>query len=178
MALVAFDPLAQQSIALIGMMGAGKSTVGRILSAKLERTFLDSDAEIEARTGKSVAEIFRDNGEAAFREWEADAVREAIERPVPVVIGDAGGAVLREETQLALKKSAHVVWLRAPIDVLVKRVLQRHLDRPLIADHPEEAMRTLYAAREPIYSGLANTVIDVDAMFPDDIANEIIERLK
>ncbi len=168
--------MGEKPLALIGMMGSGKSTVGRVLARELNREFLDSDAEIEERVGRSVAQIFRDFGEEAFREWESEVVREALDAERPAVIGVAGGAVLREETRMRLKQ-AHVVWLRAPIETLIERVKRRHLDRPMISNDPDGSMRALYEVREPIYESLADEIVDVDGRSPADIANTIMENI-
>lgn len=150
-----------RTIALIGMMGAGKSTVGRLLARRVDAEFFDSDAYIEKRYGKTVAQIFKDHGEAAFRDWEATAVCDALETGAPVILGVAGGAVLRQETRDALREHATVVWLEAPIDVLIDRVTARHLDRPMLGDDPAGAMRRLYVERQPIYRDIADQVVDV-----------------
>jgi shikimate kinase len=164
----------KKPLALIGMMGSGKTTVGRTLAALLGVAFLDSDAVIEERTGKTVAEIFKTDGESAFRDWEADVVAEALAVRPAAVIGVAGGAVLRDETRSALQKEATVVWLRAPIETLIRRVSARKLDRPLIAEDPEAAMKELYDKRFPVYEQTAEFVVDVSQKTPQEIANEVI----
>jgi shikimate kinase len=166
------------NIALIGMMGAGKTTVGKLLAKQLGREFLDSDSVIEDHTGKSVAQIFKDYGEHAFRDWEEEAVTEALKDPTPKVLGVAGGAMMREPTRNALKEHATLIWLRAPIAALVDRVTQRRSERPMIADNPGEAMRNLYAEREPIYAANADIIIDVGEVSPETAADQIIEALK
>lgn len=170
--------MASDTVALIGMMGAGKSTVGIALAAKLGRSFLDSDAVIEDEAGMSVAEIFRTKGESAFRDWEARVLGNALRSAGNPVIGVAGGAILRDESYALLDQLATVVWLEAPIDTLIARVIHRHLDRPLIETSPEETMRKLYQAREPKYRALADIIVASSGSTPDVIADEIIERLK
>jgi len=159
------------------MMGAGKSTVGRLLAQRLGVSFFDSDAYIEERQGKTVAQIFRDDGEPAFRQWEAEAVSAALAMPTPVVLGVAGGAILRPDTRDALTKRATVVWLRAPVEVLIKRVVARHLDRPMIAEDPDTAMRRLYEERQPIYEALADQIIDAGDVTPVQAVDAIVERV-
>ena len=106
--------LGSQHLVLVGMMGAGKSTIGRLAAERLGRAFLDSDAIIEGRTGRTVREIFAAEGEAAFRALESAVLLEALDSPQPCVIAAAGGVVLREENRAALERaSARVVWLCA-----------------------------------------------------------------
>lgn len=167
----------QRPVALIGMMGAGKSTVGRVLGNLLGLPVSDSDAVIEQNSGMSVAEIFRTKGEQAFRDQEAKVLADALATPEREIIGVAGGAVLRAETRAALKGQAFVVWLRAPIEVLVERVKRRRIDRPMIADDPDGAMRRIYVEREPIYESLADLVVDVHERSPSNIAREIADAL-
>jgi len=168
------------AVVLIGMMGAGKTTVGSRLARRLGWRYVDNDLAIEADAGMSVANIFATFGEEDFRRREAAFIRDALagvgERG-PVVLSVGGGAVLRPETQEAVRDAgAEVVWLRAPVDVLVERVARRRQERPLIAgDDPEATMRRIYAEREPVYEAVSTRVVDVSTAGPDDIARAIEE---
>jgi shikimate kinase len=107
---------------LIGMMGSGKTTVGRVLAERLGRGFVDSDEVIQSRTGRTVREIFESDGEAAFRVLETDALLDALEWREPLVVAAAGGVVLAEENRQALRQgAARIVWLTAPVAVLAAR---------------------------------------------------------
>jgi shikimate kinase len=150
---------APRTIALIGLMGVGKSTVGRRLAARLGRPFVDGDEEIERAAGRSVSEIFADLGEAEFRAGEARVMRRLLLGP-PVVLATGGGAVLDPGTRELLKARAVTVWLRAELPVIVERVGRRDT-RPLLRG--KDALATLTAladARYPIYAE-ADLVVDV-----------------
>ena len=122
--------LQSRTIALVGLMGVGKSTVGRRLAARLGLPFADGDDEIEQAAGMSVSEIFATMGETAFREGEARVMRRLLEGP-PIVLATGGGAVLNDETRALLKDRATMVWLRADLKVVAARV-QRRDTRPLL----------------------------------------------
>jgi 5-deoxy-5-amino-3-dehydroquinate synthase len=167
----------QCHVVLVGMMGAGKTTVGRRLAALLGRRLVDSDELIEARTGRTVREIFETDGEPAFRELETAALVEALATPEPLVIAAAGGVLLRPENRDALQRSgAQVVWLRADPAVLARRAT-RGTHRPLLDGDPEGAMRRLLPEREPLYRQAADLVIDTDALSPAEVAERIAEAL-
>ncbi len=162
-------------IVLVGMMGAGKTTVGHRLAARLGRRMVDSDELIEARTGRTVREIFERDGEPAFRVLETAALVEALDVPEPLVIAAAGGVLMRPENREALQRSgALVVWLRADPAVLAVRAT-RGVHRPLLDGDPDAAMRRLLPEREPLYREAADVVIDTDALDVDAIADRIVE---
>jgi shikimate kinase len=163
-------------IFLIGMMGVGKTTVGRQLAARLRRAFLDSDAQVQANTGKTVPEIFADSGEAAFRAEEKRALREAASSKAPAVVAVAGGAVLDPENRALLQSVGTVVWLRASVKTMAKRV-GSGAGRPLLGDDPAGALATLYAQREPLYEELADITVDVDAIEADAVVDKIVAAL-
>ena len=153
------DVPTRRSIALVGLMGVGKSTVGRRLAARLGLPFRDGDAEIEAAAAMSIAEIFAGRGEAEFRAGEARVMRRLLEGP-PVVLATGGGAVLDPRTQALLKTHAVTVWLRADLAVIAERV-QRRDTRPLLRGRdPLTALSALAEARYPIYAA-AEVVVDV-----------------
>ena len=155
-------------VVLVGMMGAGKSTVGRLVAERLGRPLVDSDALIETRTGRTVREIFEADGEPAFRALEAAALVEALAAGTPSVIAAAGGVVISADNRAALAAAdAVVVWLRADPAVLAPRV-GRADHRPLIDDDPEASLRRLLDGREPWYAEVSDVV--VDATLPPEVA--------
>jgi shikimate kinase len=164
-------------VLLVGMMGAGKTTVGRLVADKLGWDYLDSDAEVEAATGLTVPELFARDGETAFRDAEADALARACATTDPVVVSVAGGAVLRPANRALLAASGTVVWLRARPETLAARVGDGQ-GRPLLDGDPAAALRTLDEARRPLYAKVADLVIDVDDRPPAEVASQILEALE
>jgi shikimate kinase len=159
-----------RSLCLAGMMGSGKSTVGRVVADRLGRRFVDSDREIERWTGTSVADLFRVRGEAAFRDLEHEVVAELARFP-DLVIALGGGALLRDDTVAALGLTGAIVLLDAPLDVLARRVARRPADRPLLAealtstgdvDHAAllERLSGLRDERDARYRDVADGVVD------------------
>src|ERR1700688_4324093 len=129
--------LGTRSIVLVGMMGAGKSTIGRRLSARLGLPFLDADAEIEAAAGMSIPDIFESRGEADFRDGEVRVIARLLENG-PAVIAAGGGAVMRPETRDRIRDKAVSIWLKVDTDVIMRRV-KRRSDRPLLQTPDPEA---------------------------------------
>src|SRR5204863_5819145 len=125
------------------------------------------------RTGKTVPEIFEQDGEAAFRAQETAALEEAATSDGPLVVGVAGGAVLKPENRALISNGGLVVWLRADPLTLAKRVGNGH-DRPLLGDDPEAALTRLYPERRPLYEDLADIVLDVDQRSPTEVADTIV----
>lgn len=167
--------LAGRSLALVGMMGAGKSTIGRRLAARLGMRFVDADAEIELAAGMSIPEIFETHGEPHFRDGEARVIARLLNGG-PIVLATGGGAVLREETRARLCERAVSIWLKADAEVILRRV-RRRADRPLLQTGDAAAtIERLIAEREPIYQ-LANiTVVSRDAPY-ERIVDECIGLL-
>jgi len=148
----------KRTVALVGMMGAGKSSVGRRLAARLGVPFRDADSEIESAAGCTVTEIFDRFGEAAFRDGERRVISRLLTE-APHVLATGGGAFMDARTRCQIKSDAVSVWLRAPLALLVARV-QRREDRPLLRDgDPREILERLQAQREPFYAE-ADIVID------------------
>lgn len=153
---------ADQHVVLVGLMGSGKTTVARIVADRLNRKVIDSDAVIEAATGRTVREIFAEDGEAAFRTLETAALLDALASPVPAVIAAAGGVVLREENREALKRSnAKVVWLCASPALLAERVTSGG-HRPLLDDDPAGTLQRMHDDRETLYREVADAIVLVD----------------
>jgi shikimate kinase len=158
------------------MMGSGKTTLGRELAERLGRPFVDSDAQVEARTGRTVRQIFEADGEAAYRVLETDALRAALDDPRPTVVAAAGGVVLSARNRELLRASgADVVWLRARPAVLAERVVvsgQGH--RPLLGDDPLGNLTRLEAEREPYYAEVATRTLDVEGRTVHDLAEAVL----
>ena len=143
-------PWATRTIALVGLMGAGKSTVGRRLAEKLGRPFFDSDDEIEKAAGLSVADIFSIHGEAEFRRGEHRVLERLLAGP-PHVLATGGGAYLKEETRAMMRQHAVTIWLNADLETLWKRVSRRG-HRPLLRQaNPRSVLSDLFETRKPIY---------------------------
>jgi shikimate kinase len=162
-------------IFLIGMMGAGKTTVGKLLASRLGRAYLDSDEQVVANTGRTVPEIFEADGEAAFRAEEKRALTQAAAGE-PAVVSVAGGAVLDPENRKLLRDRGTVVWLRAAPATLAERVGDG-AGRPLLGDDPGAALARLYPQREPVYAELADVVVDVDDLAPEQVVERIVDAL-
>ena len=161
-------------VVLIGMMGSGKTTVGGRLARRLERRFVDSDDQVERRTGRTVRQIFEQDGEGAFRQHEAEALAEALAAEEPAVIAAAGGTVLDEKNRRRMKEGGVVVWLRAEPDVLADRA-QRGDHRPLLRDDPEGVIRKLDEERHELYADAAHHVVDVGDRSPDEVVDAVLE---
>lgn len=148
-------------LALVGLMGAGKTTVGRRLAQTLGLPFMDADAEIEKAAGMKVAEIFDRLGEAEFRRGEMRVIARLLESP-PLVLATGGGAFVQPDTRRLLQQKALTVWLKADLDVLMRRVLRRDT-RPLLrGPDPRATMHALMMNRYPLYAD-ADLTVDSDA---------------
>jgi len=165
----------QRTIALVGLMGVGKSTVGRKLAEMLRAPFVDSDEEIEKAAGLSVQEIFERHGEPEFRRGERRVIERLLNGP-PIVLATGGGAYIDPETRALLKDKATTVWLRADLDLIWKRVNRRDT-RPLLKrDNPRQVLADLNAARSPIYAE-ADAVVDSDDAPAGEAAKAILQKL-
>lgn len=159
-------------VLLVGMMGAGKTTVGRLVAAELGWPYLDSDEEVERTTGHSVRELFATSGEAAFRAAESTVLADAVARPGPAVVSVAGGAVLDPVNRSLLRRAGVVVWLRARPATLGARVGDG-TGRPLLGEQPPAALARLDAERRPFYAEVADAVVDVDDLTPPEAAEQV-----
>jgi shikimate kinase len=167
--------LGRRSIVLIGMMGAGKSSVGRRLAQRIGLPFVDADLEIEKAAGMSISDIFAVHGEPDFRAGEARVIARLLEGG-PQVLATGGGAFLNPGTRTGIAAKGISVWLKAEPEVLLKRIKRRH-DRPLLAtEDPAATVRELVAARYPVYAQAALTVQSRDVPH-EKIVDEIIEAL-
>ena len=160
-------------IILVGMMGVGKTTVGSLLAERLGWSYFDSDAQVMAATGRTVPELFAEQGEAAFRAEEARVLAEALGGDVPVVVSAAGGVVLSAENRGLIGASGTVVWLRADPGVLARRVGSGE-GRPLLDGDPAAALHHLDEVRRPLYASLASVVVDVDDLSPTDVVDRVL----
>jgi shikimate kinase len=168
--------LGARSIVLIGMMGVGKSSIGRRLGARLGIPFVDADAEIEKAAGMSIADIFARHGEAAFRNGEARVIARLLSSG-PQVLATGGGAVMNPATRALIQEKGVSIWLSAEFELLLRRISKRKAERPMLqtAD-PAATLRELLAAREPIYAQADLTVQSRDVPH-DAVVAEIVERL-
>ena len=167
--------LGARSIVLIGMMGAGKSTIGRRLSARLRLPFLDADVEIEAAAGMSIPDIFETHGEAHFRDGEARVIARLLDSD-PAVIATGGGAFMREETRNRIRDKAVSIWLKAEAEIIMRRV-RRRADRPLLqTPDPAATVDRLLGEREPVYQNADITIWSRDVPH-EKIVEECIEAL-
>ena len=168
--------LGQRSVVLVGMMGAGKSTIGRRLAARLRLPFLDADIEIEAAAGMSIPDIFEIHGEPHFRDGEARVIARLLDSG-PAVLATGGGAFMREETRNRVRDKAVSIWLQADVDVIMKRV-KRRADRPLLqTEDPTATVTRLLEAREPLYRTADLTIGSRDVPH-DRIVDECIDALR
>jgi shikimate kinase len=161
-------------VLLIGMMGSGKTTTGRLLARRLGRVFHDSDEDVLIRTGMTVPAIFAARGEAAFRAEERGVLASAVSSRPPGVIAVAGGAVLDPESRRRVRRAGMVIWLRAEPYVLARRVGTGR-GRPLLGHDPLAALCLLGAQRHRVYCDLADVTLDVDWITPL-VAAERAER--
>jgi shikimate kinase len=168
--------LGERSIVLVGLMGCGKSSVGRRLASRLGLGFVDADEEIERVAAKSIVEIFADHGEAYFRDGERRVIARLLSSG-PQVLATGGGAFINPDTRAKIRERGVSIWLRAELHVLMRRVSKRDT-RPLLkSGDPEATMRDLMAKRYPIYAEADLTVESRDVPH-DVIVNEIIAALK
>ncbi|WP_083261092.1 shikimate kinase AroK [Microbulbifer aggregans] len=165
-----------RSIFLVGPMGAGKSTIGKLLAAQLRLPFADSDKVLEEKTGADIPWIFDVEGEAGFRRRESDVLSQLCAGPVQV-IATGGGIVLKEENRLLLRKHGLVVYLQASIDQLLERT-SKNSNRPLLqVPDPRARIVELVNERDPLYREVADLVCETDHCTPKQAATRVAERL-
>jgi shikimate kinase len=160
---------------LVGMMGAGKTTVGRRLAVRLGRHFVDSDEEVERAANMTIPDIFEAHGEADFRAGEARVIARLL-RDNGIVLGTGGGAFINPETRDLIKAGSVSVWIKAELELLFHRVARRS-NRPLLKTaNPRETLKALIEARYPIYAEADVTVESRDVP-QDQVAEDIVEAL-
>jgi shikimate kinase len=163
----------QERIVLIGMMGAGKTTIGTAISQLTGWPYIDNDEIVAQISGLPTRDLLQQRGEAAMREAEFAAADKVLAMEPPVVAGAAAGIVINPEVCGRLRGGAFVVYLRATVETLVARVEGTY--RPWLGADPEAAMRKLYEGREAKYEALAHFIVDVDAGVPHHVAQEILD---
>lgn len=167
--------IGDRPIVLIGMMGAGKTTVGRRLAARLGRHFVDSDEEVEKAAGMSIEDIFAAHGEADFRAGEVKVIARLLKEG-GIVLGTGGGAFMNAETRGLIKQSAVSVWIKADFELLFQRVSRRS-NRPLLKTaNPRETLQKLIDARYPTYAEADITITSRDVP-QDQVASEVIDAI-
>jgi shikimate kinase len=167
--------LAGRPIVLVGMMGAGKTTVGRRLATRLGRHFVDSDEEVEKAAGMTIEEMFAKHGEADFRTGEARVVARLL-KDRDLVLGTGGGAFMNAETRALIKACSISVWISADFELLFQRV-QRRSNRPLLKTaNPRETLQGLIEKRYPVYAEADVTVVSKDVP-QDHVAEDVIDAL-
>jgi shikimate kinase len=167
--------LGGRPIVLVGMMGAGKTTVGRRLASRIGRHFVDSDEEVEKAAGMSIEEIFKTRGEVDFRAGEAKVIARLLKEQA-VVLGTGGGAFMNPETRALVKEAAVSVWIKADFELLFARVSRRS-NRPLLKTaNPRETLQKLIEARYPTYAEADVTVVSRDVP-QDQVASEVIDAI-
>lgn len=161
---------------LVGPMGAGKSTIGKVLAEQMQLAFVDSDRVIEERTGADIPWIFDMEGEEGFRQREA-AVLEQLSEENDMVLATGGGIVLRPENRQCMRRAGKVVYLTASIEQLLERT-SKDKKRPLLqVDDPRAVIEALMAERDPLYREVADVVIDTEKRSPKAVAQDIIAQL-
>jgi len=166
--------LKHRSIVLVGMPGSGKSAVGRRLAARLQLPFVDADEEIERAAGKPIMDIFKDHGEAHFRDGERKVIARLLASP-PQVLATGGGAFMVEVTHDNVRRLGISVWIKAELQLLLRRVAKRNT-RPLLQGDPEGALRALMEKRYPVYA-TADITVESRDLPHEAIVNEIVEAL-
>ncbi len=165
------------NIFLVGPMGAGKTTIGRLLAKQLGLTFYDSDREIENRTGASISLIFELEQESGFRKRECKIIDELTQLK-DIVLATGGGAILNENNRKILTSRGHVVYLYAPIEQLLNRT-SRDKNRPLLqTDDPGKKLQELMAIREPLYREVAHTTVETNNSPVKHVVNSLLKTLK
>ena len=164
------------NIILIGLMGAGKTTIGKLLASSMGRIFIDSDHEIQRRTGVDIPLIFEFEGEAGFRKRETEVLQDVAQLP-NIVLATGGGAVLREENRELLRKSGTVVYLRVPVNEL-KRRTRFDKNRPLLQTaNPQERLVELFNQRDPLYQQTAHIILDSGRQSVRVLVQTLIKKL-
>lgn len=168
--------LGKNSIVLVGLMGAGKTSIGKRLATALDLPFNDADTEIEKAAQKSIAEIFSDHGEEYFRVGERKVISRLLHNG-PQILATGGGAYMNEETQQEIREHGVSVWLKADLKILMNRVLRRDHRPLLLNDDPEAVMRKLIDERYPVYAKADITVTSREVPH-EEIVGDILDKLR
>lgn len=171
-----YEPLRRRTIALVGLMGVGKSSVGRRLAHALGLPFRDADTEVETAAGRSIPAIFADMGEAAFREGERRVIARLLEGP-PHVLATGGGAFVNAETRALIKAGAISIWLKADLEILARRIGRKETRPLLVGKDPLEVLRTQAEARYPLYAEADIAVETGDAAHQVTV-NQVIQAIQ
>jgi shikimate kinase len=167
--------LGSRSLVLVGMMGAGKSSIGRRLAARLEIPFVDADAEIERAAGMTISDIFAKHGESSFRSGEARVIARLLDAG-PQVLATGGGAFMNAETRVLIGQKGISIWLNADFDILMRRIRRRN-DRPLLnTESPADTLQRLIEERYPVYQ-LADATVHSRDVPHDTIVDEILSAV-
>ena len=167
--------LDSRSLVLVGMMGAGKSSIGRRLAARLEIPFVDADAEIERAAGMTISDIFAKHGESSFRSGEARVIARLLDGG-PQVLATGGGAFMNAETRGLIGQKGISIWLKADFDILMRRIRRRN-DRPLLnTENPADTLQRLIEERYPVYQ-LADVTVHSRDVPHDTIVDEILSAV-
>ena len=174
MADVTLDKSVRTNVVLIGFMGTGKTSIGKLVACSLGYKFVDTDAMIVKRAGKPITRIFADDGEEAFRDLETAVLRDLGERK-KLVISTGGGIVLREENRKLLRDAGYSVWLTAAPETIYGRVVGNR-DRPLLkTKSPRETITTMMAEREALYSEASDLKVETDNLSLDEVGYGVVE---
>ncbi|WP_038246738.1 shikimate kinase [Ghiorsea bivora] len=165
------------NIILVGLMGSGKSILGKQLASRLSLKLIDLDDEIVSQAGKSIPEIFRDEGEQSFRDMESEILAKALQTEQAYIIATGGGAVLSEDNRLLMKQAGSVIWLGASPEILAKRITGDS-NRPLLAEiDPLAKMKALSIERNPLYEEVADLYVDTGKLTDEEAVAKIIHFL-
>jgi len=164
-------------LVLVGMMGAGKTSVGKRLARRLGWRHVDADKRIERTTGRTIPDIFATEGEAGFRTVERDVLDALLRLPGRTIVSTGGGAVLSSANRALMRERGTVVWLRARPETLLARVRAGE-GRPLLADDPAAALRRLVDERRAAYTDAAHVIVDVDGLTADQVADAVLAAVK
>ncbi|WP_036247779.1 shikimate kinase AroK [Methylobacter sp. BBA5.1] len=166
-----------ENIYLIGLMGAGKTTIGRQLAKALKLPFYDSDKAIEESTGVDIPTIFEFEGEDGFRDREQKMIQQLIQKK-GIVLATGGGAILREQNRKLLKENGFIVYLQCSVERILERT-RRDSQRPLLQiENPKERLESLFAQREPLYLSCADYKVDTGTMQSKTVVNHILEKYR
>ncbi|HMF83068.1 MAG TPA: shikimate kinase [Acidimicrobiia bacterium] len=168
------DDGSRRHLVLVGLMGAGKTTVGAACATRLARPFVDTDDVVEANTGMSVRDVFTQQGESSFRQLERRAVEEACATPTPAVIACGGGAVLDGDNRRRLQRTGFVVWLQADPATLMARV-KDGTERPLLEGRGTATLERLAVVRAAAYEAAADALVDTDGLPVSQVVDAVLE---